>query len=71
MCHFRVSSHCCQVQKCVSWVSCTASHCCWTSSPDSAMCHFQVSLHCVWWVPFCDRVLLLCLPLLLPSDRHP
>ncbi|CAI9619163.1 unnamed protein product [Staurois parvus] len=30
---------------------CTASHCCLTSSPDSAMCHFQVSSHC-WWFHF-------------------
>ncbi|CAI9557914.1 unnamed protein product, partial [Staurois parvus] len=30
---------------------CTASHCCLSPSPHSAMCHFQVSSHC-WWVPF-------------------
>ncbi|CAI9589997.1 unnamed protein product [Staurois parvus] len=30
---------------------CTASICCCSPSPHSAMCHFQVSSHC-WWVPF-------------------
>ncbi|CAI9561286.1 unnamed protein product, partial [Staurois parvus] len=61
------SSCCCQVQS-VSWVPVTASHCCLSPSPHSAMCHFQVSSHC-WWVPFCHRVLY-GLPLLLPPPPH-
>ncbi|CAI9542476.1 unnamed protein product [Staurois parvus] len=44
----------CQSPESLTWVPCTASHCCCLHRHTfAAMCHFQVSSHC-WCVKFFD-----------------